>query len=585
MRAGRWPRRCAGSAVPPAVIQVNNRKLPRASSCGVGRDGPRRRRCGWSTSWTRSGRPGWPRLLVAEAGCERRRRPRRCLAFASIRAEDTSFVDAGAGARGRATRCSTQGLEELAAVVEAAARARRPALVVADLRIARGLDYYTGTVYETPAGGLRVDRLDLLGRPVRRAGQRRAATTYPGVGISLGRHPAAVGVLLGRGLVTASPLGAHGRARGRGRRGRRAEPRTPSPGALRARGIPTEVAPRRRQVRQADPLRRPPRHPVRLVPGRRRGEARGQGHPLRRAGAGRPRARGRRRPRTCTRAFVRTHHDDEESNTVIRTHEAGTLRAGARRADRHPGRVGRPAPRPRRSGVPRPARRLRHRPGRRARRGGGPPAAQRVLPAGHRRGRGPARGQREPGAGHRRRRGAWSTSLEVLSESAPAAVPDRRARRGRRGGPAALPLPRPAPARRPRGRMRLRSKVNQIARDVLLDRDFVEIETPTLTRSTPGGRPRLPGPGPAAAGQLVRAAAVPAAVQAAADGRRHGALLPDRPLLPRRGLPRRPPAGVHPARHRDELRRAGRRHRGRRGRRPGAVDRACSATRSARSRR
>ena len=41
----------------------------------------------------------------------------------------------------------------------------------------------------------------------------------------------------------------------------------------------------------------------------------------------------------------------------------------------------------------------------------------------------------------------------------------------------------------------------------------------------------------------------------------HGALLPDRPLLPRRGLPRRPPAGVHPARHRDELRRPGRRHR------------------------
>ena len=35
----------------------------------------------------------------------------------------------------------------------------------------------------------------------------------------------------------------------------------------------------------------------------------------------------------------------------------------------------------------------------------------------------------------------------------------------------------------------------------------------------------------------------------------HGALLPDRPLLPRRGLPRRPAAGVHPARHRDELRR------------------------------
>ncbi|MEI2786095.1 MAG: aspartate--tRNA ligase [Candidatus Nanopelagicales bacterium] len=35
--------------------------------------------------------------------------------------------------------------------------------------------------------------------------------------------------------------------------------------------------------------------------------------------------------------------------------------------------------------------------------------------------------------------------------------------------------------------LRMRSKVNQLARDVLLDRDFVEIETPTLTRSTPEG--------------------------------------------------------------------------------------------------
>ncbi len=87
-----------------------------------------------------------------------------------------------------------------------------------------------------------------------------------------------------------------------------------------------------------------------------------------------------------------------------------------------------------------------------------------------------------------------------------------------------------------------------------------------------GGRPRLPGAGAPAARQLVRAAAVAAAVQAAADGRRHGAVLPDRPLLPRRGLPRRPAAGVHPARHRDVVRHRGRRDRPRRGDRLGAVE-------------
>ena len=130
---------------------------------------------------------------------------------------------------------------------------------------------------------------------------------------------------------------------------------------------------------------------------------------------------------------------------------------------------------------------------------------------------------------------------------------------GRRCGSSTATSTCAAPA--PNAALRLRSKVNKAARDVLDDHDFVEVETPTLTRSHARGRPRLPGAGPAAAGQLVRPAAEPAAVQAAAHGRRHGALLPDRALLPRRGLPRRPAAGVHPARHRDELRRAGRRHR------------------------
>ena len=51
--------------------------------------------------------------------------------------------------------------------------ARMPGAVVADLKIARGLDYYTGTVYETQLVGYEYVRVGLLRRPLRRARQRR----------------------------------------------------------------------------------------------------------------------------------------------------------------------------------------------------------------------------------------------------------------------------------------------------------------------------------------------------------------------------------------------------------------------------
>src|SRR5690606_23158243 len=46
-----------------------------------------------------------------------------------------------------------------------------------------------------------------------------------------------------------------------------------------------------------------------------------------------------------------------------------------------------------------------------------------------------------------------------------------------------LDLRRSGPARA----LRLRSEVNRVAREVLLNRGFVEVETPTMTRSTPEG--------------------------------------------------------------------------------------------------
>jgi histidyl-tRNA synthetase len=106
-----------------------------------------------------------------------------CLKLASIRSEDTSFVDE-IRALGVTDPLLEEGLTELAAVVDAVAK-EAPGFVVADMKIARGLDYYTGTVYEvfiegeehlgSVCSGGRYDKLASDGK-----------NTYPGVGLSIG---------------------------------------------------------------------------------------------------------------------------------------------------------------------------------------------------------------------------------------------------------------------------------------------------------------------------------------------------------------------------------------------------------------
>src|SRR3954449_7124722 len=79
-----------------------------------------------------------------------------------------------------------------------------------------------------------------------------------------------------------------------------------------------------------------------------------------------------------------------------------------------------------------------------------------------------------------------ATALEVLSPAAPLPFPiDDRVNVGEetRLRYRYLDLRRPGPA----AALRLRSQVNRAARETLYDRGFVEIETPTLTRSTPEG--------------------------------------------------------------------------------------------------
>lgn len=106
-----------------------------------------------------------------------------CVALAGISSTDTSFAER-VRALGVEHPTLTAGLDALGAVMEAAGE-HAPGLLVADLKVARGLDYYTGTVYETQligdeaygsvCSGGRYDALASDG-----------STTYPGVGISIG---------------------------------------------------------------------------------------------------------------------------------------------------------------------------------------------------------------------------------------------------------------------------------------------------------------------------------------------------------------------------------------------------------------
>jgi histidyl-tRNA synthetase len=108
----------------------------------------------------------------------------RCLALASIRTFDLSFVEQ-VRALGVKSDKLDEGLEELAFVIDALSDLPR-GVVLADLSIARGFDYYTGTVYEgklaefpsygTICAGGRYD--DLASAFINRK--------LPGVGISLG---------------------------------------------------------------------------------------------------------------------------------------------------------------------------------------------------------------------------------------------------------------------------------------------------------------------------------------------------------------------------------------------------------------
>ncbi|MET8526684.1 histidine--tRNA ligase [Micromonospora sp. NPDC005172] len=184
--------------IPPVTIQVNNRKIWEGFFRGIGvTDSEAALR---SVDKLDKIGPAKVAELLAETAGASEAQAKACLALAEISAPDASFADA-VRALGVTDPLLDEGVEELVRVVQTAAD-HSPGLCVADLRIARGLDYYTGTVYETQLRGYerfgsicsggRYDNLATAG-----------ATSYPGVGISIG-VTRLLGLLFGAGELSVS---------------------------------------------------------------------------------------------------------------------------------------------------------------------------------------------------------------------------------------------------------------------------------------------------------------------------------------------------------------------------------------------
>ena len=104
----------------------------------------------------------------------------------------------------------------------------------------------------------------------------------------------------------------------------------------------------------------------------------------------------------------------------------------------------------------------------------------------------------------------------------------------------------------------LRAGVIASIRRRMIDAGFTEFQTPILTADSPEGARAFLVPARLHPGKFYALPQAPQQFKQLCDGRGLRPLFPDRPLLPRRGQPRRSLARrILPARFRDELRHAG----------------------------
>jgi histidyl-tRNA synthetase len=235
--------------LPPARMRVNNRQLSQGFYEGLGISEPTGvlQRV---DKLEKIGPAAVRVLLESECGLDAGQSA-KVVALAQISSEDGSFADS-VRALGVSSDTLDAGLALLSEVVTAAQR-YVPGRLVADLSIARGLDYYTGTVYETALQGYEsMGSISSGGRYDSLASDGKV--TFPGVGLSLGVTRLLI-PLVGKGKLVASrsvPTAVLVAVTDEATRGEAVEVAA----TLRGRGIPVEVAPAAdkfgRQIRYAD---------------------------------------------------------------------------------------------------------------------------------------------------------------------------------------------------------------------------------------------------------------------------------------------------------------------------------------------
>ncbi|MFD0704929.1 histidine--tRNA ligase [Alloscardovia venturai] len=177
--------------VPQATVHANNRKLSEGFYRGIGLndiEGVLRE----IDKLDKIGADEVAKLLISQCGASEKQ-AHACLELAQLSAENgtqlrekfgTLCKAHGVAEDGDAYALAIEGLETLAMIVDEATKIR-PGAVIADLKIARGLDYYTGSVYETFLEGAEsLGSICSGGRYDNLASQGKKK--YPGVGMSIG---------------------------------------------------------------------------------------------------------------------------------------------------------------------------------------------------------------------------------------------------------------------------------------------------------------------------------------------------------------------------------------------------------------